>query len=303
MELSILTVAILLFAVTFLFAGINNIYFQNVVADKKDQLVQIVFTNLSSNQSNLEQLQIDNANTITSAKTVYDSLSMQVPRGIKSFVLLIPNEAHEEFRSESHKLLSTHNSYFMPTNLTMYNDTSLVIINADAPWDTPHSHALSITNTQTGEIIKIDSLDYGNTSSQISLRPGEYKISDNKYEWMNATINVLENKNAISKDKDMDNNLVVGSFVTPTIDVKNKKDNDGGVHPGWLGYYKDFLPKNGFNILSTYNYTYAACKYCPGGYWPDNKTGNHTIIIYETHQPIENALEKLRTIIKDNPYI
>jgi hypothetical protein len=46
--------------------------------------------------------------------------------------------------------------------------------------------------------------------------------------------------------------------------------------------YGSSIPKNGFQILSEYNFTYAACDYCPGGYWPDNKTGDHTLIIFAT---------------------
>jgi hypothetical protein len=39
--------------------------------------------------------------------------------------------------------------------------------------------------------------------------------------------------------------------------VENKQDNDGVFHPGWLNYYKEEFPKNGFNILSEYNFNYA----------------------------------------------
>ena len=70
---------------------------------------------------------------------------------------------------------------------------------------------------------------------------------------------------------------MVGEFYTPSHQVENNK-NDDGVHPG-LQYYQNEFPKNGFQILSEYNFTYAACDYCSGKYWPDNKTGNHTLII------------------------
>jgi hypothetical protein len=43
-------------------------------------------------------------------------------------------------------------------------------------------------------------------------------------------------------------------------------------------------------ILSQYNFTYGTCDYCPGEYWPDNKTGNHTLIIFATEQPLADAL-------------
>jgi hypothetical protein len=59
------------------------------------------------------------------------------------------------------------------------------------------------------------------------------------------------------------------------------------VHPGSLEYYRPEFPKNGFLV---YNFTYGTCDYCPGEYWPDNKTGNHTIIIFATEQPLADAL-------------
>ena len=70
-----------------------------------------------------------------------------------------------------------------------------------------------------------------------------------------------------------------------------------------MQYYRAEFPKNGFRILSEYNFTYAAYDYCPGEYWPDNKTGNHTLIIFATEQPHSNALAKLKKMIGDNVYV
>jgi hypothetical protein len=58
-----------------------------------------------------------------------------------------------------------------------------------------------------------------------------------------------------------------------------------------------------FILTPQYNFTYAACDYCPGEYWPDNKTGNHTLIIFATEQSIPDALVKLRKLVKDNVYV
>jgi hypothetical protein len=75
------------------------------------------------------------------------------------------------------------------------------------------------------------------------------------------------------------------------------------VHPGSLNYYRTEFPKNGFRVLSEYNFTYGTCDYCPGEYWPDNKTGNHTLIIFATDQPLSDALVKLKKLVKDNVYV
>jgi hypothetical protein len=77
--------------------------------------------------------------------------------------------------------------------------------------------------------------------------------------------------------------LMVGGFYTPSHQVENNRDNDGGVHPGSLQYYRTEFPKNGFQILSEYNFTYAACDYCPGEYWPDN-CGRRNPLYYQDHR-------------------
>src|ERR671924_380255 len=124
---------------------------------------------------------------------------------------------------------------------------------------------------------------------------GNYTIKDTEYGATEGTISVTNEKS--------NGTSVVGGFYTPSHQVENNKDNDGGVHPGSLQYYRAEFPKNGFQILSEYNFTYAACDYCPGKYWPDNKTGNHTLIIYATEQPLSDALIKLKKIVRDNVYI
>jgi hypothetical protein len=54
----------------------------------------------------------------------------------------------------------------------------------------------------------------------------------------------------------------------------------GGTHPGSLQHYKEAFIKDGFDILSEYNFTYAVCDYCHGEYWPDNKSGASLSIKY-----------------------
>ena len=91
-------------------------------------------------------------------------------------------------------------------------------------------------------------------------------------------------------------NSIVGGFYTPTYQVENTEDNDGVSHPGSLQYYKEAFNNDGFDILSEYNFTYATCDYCPGEYWPDNKSGEHTLLIYSTQQPLSDALAETRKV-------
>ena len=130
--------------------------------------------------------------------------------------------------------------------------------------------------------------------AQLVLPEGNQTAANTEYEATEGTISVTNEKS--------NGTLVEGGFYTPHH-LENNMDNDCGVHPGSLQYYRAEFPKNGFQILSEYNFTYAACDYCPGEYWPDNKTGNHTLIIFATGQPLPDALDKLRKLIKDNVYV
>ena len=224
-------------------------------------------------------------------------------------MVLIPNEAHESLKDESHKLITDHNPYFIPTNLVIPQGTAISFINADAPWDTPNPHTINIKDNHGELVYSTEVLQYTNSSKPKILDVGKYTMIDTKNRFMKGTITVTIRQNSInissssSSSNSSNSSLILGGFYTPTNQVENKKDNDGGLHPGWLSYYKEQFPKNGLRILSEYNFSYSTCNYCPYGYWPDNKTGNHTLIIYSSDEPFSVASNKLEKMIKDNVYI
>jgi hypothetical protein len=51
-----------------------------------------------------------NRDAIPVAEDVHSSESMKVPPSVGTFVILIPNEAHENWSDEKHKLISDKNS-------------------------------------------------------------------------------------------------------------------------------------------------------------------------------------------------
>jgi hypothetical protein len=241
---------------------------------------------------------VTKTNEIPSAQSVYQSQSISLPKSVGTFVWYIVNEAHEDTHKEPQKLMSNHNPNFIPTKLTIQEGVSILFLDTDAPWDTPHPHTIEITDKSSGKIVySTEKLDYTDSSKPVKLPAGKYVVEDKTYPWMKGTITVFPNS-----EKNTDNNLTVGAFLTPTNQVADKKDNDGGTHPGWLGYYKTELPKNGFKILSEFNFHYAVCSYCPGKFWPDQKTADHTLIIYSTNQPIDLVLQKLTKMVRDNVY-
>ena len=232
---------------------------------------------------------------IPSAESIYQSESMKLPSSIGSFIILIANEAHESWQDENHKLITDKNSYYIPKNLRIPQGTTLSFLNADAPWDTPHPQTIEIIDDGGGTVYTTGVLEYTNSSKPVVLPVGNYTIVNTEYEATEGTISVTNEKS--------NGNLVIGGFYTPSHQVENNRDNDGGVHPGSLDYYRAEFPKNGFQILSEYNFTYAACDYCPGEYWPDNKSGNHTLLIFATEQPLSDALAKLKKLVRDNVYV
>lgn len=240
-----------------------------------------------------------NSTKIPSAESVYTNQSISLPSSVKTFVWYIVDEAHESLDKGKHKHISDHNPIFLPTNLIVHQGTSIVFLDADAPWDSPRPHTLNILDKSEKIVNTTGKLDYTNSSKPITLPIGEYSIIDTKYNWMKGSVTVIPNTEKITTPSD----LIIGGFYTPTNQVADKKDNDGGIHPGWLEYYKSQFPQNGFSILSTFNFHYAICNYCPGGYWPDQKTGDHTLLIYSTNQTLADALDKLGKFVWDNPYI
>ena len=248
--------------------------------------------NLSSISTSIRNMTKD----IPTGESVYKSESMTLPTSVGSFIILIANEAHESWQDEKHKLITDKNPYYIPKVLVIPEGTNVTFLDADAPWDTPHPQTIEVTDNKDGNIVYTTGvLDYTNSSEPITLPVGNYTIVNTEYEAEEGTITVTNQKS--------NGNLVVGGFYTPSHQVENNKDNDGGTHPGSLQYYRTEFPKNGLRILSEYNFTYAACDYCPGKYWPDNKTGNHTLIIFETEQPLSDTLAKLKKMIRDNVYI
>lgn len=248
--------------------------------------------NLSSISTSIKNMSKD----IPTGESVYKSESMTLPTSVGSFIILIANEAHESWQDEKHKLITDKNPYYIPKVLVIPEGTNITFLDADAPWDTPHPQTIEVTDNKDGNIVYTTGvLDYTNSSEPITLPVGNYTIVNTEYEAEEGTITVTNQKS--------NGNLVVGGFYTPSHQVENNKDNDGGIHPGSLQYYRTEFPKNGLRILSEYNFTYAACDYCPGKYWPDNKTGNHTLIIFETEQPLSDTLTKLKKMIRDNVYI
>jgi hypothetical protein len=281
---------ILILMTIFTIANSSTVFSSVVFAQNIINNTSQSFSSLSASNTNTKQ------DSIPSAESVYQSQSMILPPSVRTFIWYVVNEAHENSANERHKYVSDHNPIYIPTNLVVPQGTAITFLDADAPWDTPHPHTINIMDSSGNMVYTTGKMDYTNSSTPKVLPAGKYSVIDTKYAWMKGNITVSSSQKSTG-------NLVVGGFYAPTNQVANNKDNDGGVHSGWLGYYKTEFSKNGFTILSEYNFHYATCRYCPGGFWPDQKTADHTLLIYSTDQPILVALTKLSTMVWNNVYI
>ena len=67
----------------------------------------IILMNVSNRSFGIEQQELE----IPQAKSVYDTETMHLPRSVGYIIILIANEAHEDWSNEKHKLLTDHNPY------------------------------------------------------------------------------------------------------------------------------------------------------------------------------------------------
>ncbi|MFL6345616.1 MAG: hypothetical protein ACJ71A_09265 [Nitrososphaeraceae archaeon] len=287
--MSITLSALLLLSLLSIPTVVNANALMSNVARAEEQHQQITESSLQANRGS------SNNTIIPTAQSVYTSQSMTLPTSVGTFIWYIVNEAHENSANERHKYISDSNPIYLPTNLVISQGTAISFLDADAPWDSPHPHTINIVDSSGKVVYSTGKMDYTNSSTPKVLPSGKYTVIDTKYTWMKGNLTVSTAKS--------NGNIIVGGFYTPTNQVANNKDNDGGVHLGWLGYYGTEFPKDGFKILSQYNFHYASCRYCPGGYWPDQKTGDHTLILYSTSQPVLDALSKLSKMVWNNVYI
>lgn len=93
---------------------------------------------------------------------------MHLPKSVGYFVVLIANEAHEDWSEEKRKLLTDHNPYFVSTHIVLPKGTAIVFLNADAPWNTPHSHT-NLEDSYGNVIYSTGKMEYDDAKS-IAIR-------------------------------------------------------------------------------------------------------------------------------------
>jgi hypothetical protein len=123
----------------------------------------------------------------------------------------------------------------LPTNLIVPNGTAIAFLHVDAPWDTPNLHTIELQDCTERVVYSTDQLDYTLSSKLIVLLPQELTI-DKSYDTKEAKITVLENETSSG-------NLILEGFYTPTNQVENTEDNDGGPIPVRFNITKKHLTR------------------------------------------------------------
>ncbi len=201
-----------------------------------------------------------------SSTVVYETEAFVVPSTVKTFVIYMANEFHENWPEESHKLLTNKNAYAIPTNLTVSNGTSIAFHMADAPWDIPHDYIVRVVDAHTNEtafetpLLSYPRFNRGPSNSGTTFLPiGEYRMEaylygTDKVETKPITIRVIDTSSV-----DQSSNLTAGFFYSPQRPVANPYDNDGQLHLGHLEYYRQQFPLHGLKIESIHSFHFASC--------------------------------------------
>ncbi|MDQ3806540.1 MAG: hypothetical protein M3298_00070, partial [Thermoproteota archaeon] len=238
-----------------------------------DYIIQELATFLVSNPSSYDDhnnssaisANITMAPLSNSSKVVYETEAFVAPPTLKTFVIYMANEFHENWPEDSHKHITNKNAYTIPTNLTISNGTSIAFHMADAPWDIPHDYVVRVVDTRTNDItfqtplLSYPKLNRGlSNSGTIVLPVGEYRVESylygtDKVETKPITIKVTDTS------VDQSSNMTAGFFYSPQRPVANPYDNDGRLHHGHLEYYRQQFPVHGLKIESIHSFHFASC--------------------------------------------
>ncbi len=303
---------------------------RSYATDSLDNKIQepatFLVSNLSSNDNNGSSAISANATMAilpNSSTVVYETEAFIAPPTLKTFVIYMANEFHENWPEESHKHITNKNAYAIPTNLTVSNGTSIAFHMADAPWDTPHDYIVRVIDVHTNEtatqtpLLSYPKLNRGPSNSGTTVLPiGEYRVEaylhgTDKVETKPITIKVTDTP------VNQSSNITAGFFYSPQRPVANPYDNDGQLHQGHLEYYRQQFSVYGLKIESIHSFHFPSCSFhdkekssvciddgeSPGElYWHDNKTADHMLIFWSSTRPYSQIAAALDELTWGNVY-
>jgi hypothetical protein len=214
------------------------------------------------------QTQINSeSDSIPDAKYVYETGTMSLPASVKSFIIMIPDEAHHP--PEDDKTISPKNPNFLPTTLEVLDGTELAFVHGDPS----HTHVEILKDKDGNVAWETTPVEHpgGSDIKTLSSSGSPYSISDKEFTNMEGQINVSNEKSTGS--------LTVGGFFVPTKD---------------LDQYKSEFADAGFDVISDFGFTTESVQ--------KDLAGDNTLLIYSTSQSVKDAIEKLLPIMESLPY-
>jgi len=236
-----------------------------------NQITQAQFDSTSNGNSVTDitnQTQINSeSNSIPDAQSVYETGTMSLPASVKSFIIMIPDEAHHP--PEDEKTISLKNPNFLPTSLEVKDGSEIVFVHGDPS----HTHVEIVKDKSGNEVWETIPVEHPGSSDVKSLSSSgsPYTVSDKEFTNMEGQINVSNEQSTGS--------LTVGGFFVPTKD---------------LDQYKSEFADAGFDVNSDFGFTTESVQ--------KDLAGDNTLLIYSTSQPIKDAIEKLLPLMESLPY-
>src|SRR5215218_8871312 len=164
----------------------------------------LLYNNNNNNNNNEISANRTMALSANSSTFVYETETFIAPPTVKTFVIYMTNEFHENWPEDSHKHITNKNAYTIPTNLTISNGTGIAFHMADAPWDTPHDYIVRVIDTHTNwtafqtPLLSYPKFNRGPSNSGTTVLPvGEYRVEaylhgTDKVETKPITIKVID---------------------------------------------------------------------------------------------------------------
>jgi hypothetical protein len=238
-------------------------------------IIVVLITSLFG--SSLSQIEDSNL-----ASHILNNKTLPVPRSVKNFVILIPNEAHES--PELPKDQRLINQPYVPQNLVIGANTKVIWFAGDVG----HTRKVTLTDENSKKIYN-SVLHFNSASKPLSFnQTGKYIYSEsgaNKQDpkfVMKGSITVVGSNRS---DIYIKANSTIGNLDSMAVIMLPTRD---------IGKYVTTLVENNMAILD--QYSFRDLRETGGG------GGNQTLLVLGTNEPIDNVISVVKEITSTLPY-
>jgi hypothetical protein len=217
------------------------------------------------------------------ASNIFNNKELSVPKNVKNFVILIPNEAHES--PELPKDQRLINQPYVPQNLVVHPGTKIVWFTGDVG----HMRKVKLENENSNEIFN-SILKFNSASKVLPFnQSGKFTYSETKANKddpnfvMKGSVTVTgpEPNSSI----DIRKNSLKSNFNTLSVIMIPTKD---------INKHAKILNENNLNIVD--QYSFKDLRQTAGG------GANQTLLVLGSNAPIDTTISTLKKITSTLPY-